>query len=203
MNKHVDEFLSLRCAPDVLAATSKSGKTAKEISEAMGLYKRFRNKLISKPMTFDVVEFCAGNALPSLLAVFIGAARFANPVDRKQRKGRWSRVHRLNYMEGNIYDEEWESLDSSALIVANHACGKLANRAIEIFNKSNASSLYLMPCCQGRRDEQRYNWLKPQIGQYRIWCLTLSNLIQGAKVKMHEDENILSPCNVIIEAHKI
>ncbi len=69
-SRYVDEFLSLNCAPDVLGAVGPINNPSKEISEAMAVIRRLRPIVLKEGSVslVGMLEFCAGNALTSVLA---------------------------------------------------------------------------------------------------------------------------------------
>ena len=199
MNHYIDEFLSLRCAGDVLNVVNPLGnKSQKEITESMAVIKRIKHIVLKdEPMTYSVVDLCAGNALTSVLAAFLFPIKQAIAVDKKPRNRKWNTADRFDYRLRDILNDPITGIDKNTIIISIHPCGKLAEKVCEIYNKSEASHLILMPCCKGQFKSNQ--WLKERLGNYGEWCLHLSNLVDGQLV---QDMNVISPKNIVITAKK-
>jgi len=204
-NSLVDEFLSLKCAPDVLGACGTIQNPSKEISEAMGIVKRMKKELLfrKEEKEIAVYDLCAGNALGSVLLAYIFKNVYVQATDSKERKRNWELVKRFNYFVRDIHDlNSGEFLDES-IIMAIHPCQKLAERVIELYNESKASSLYLLPCCEGETQNFPGRALISNFpnGKYIAWCMQLTKQCKG-QVDLKFVSRCLSPKNILIEAHK-
>ncbi|MHC4604629.1 MAG: methyltransferase, partial [Planctomycetota bacterium] len=171
---YVSEFLSLKCAGDVLNATAPLGPRAeKEITEAMAVVSRLRGMALAEPMKYELYDLCAGNALCSVLAVHLLPIKFAHAVDKKPRNRRWDLVQRFEYLSCDIYDSL--SLKSPAIIISCHPCRDLAKRVIQIYHEQeSAAHLVLIPCCKGKIDTPLPTGiLKKRLSKYEQWCFYL------------------------------
>ena len=199
---YTSEFLSLKCAGDVLNCCSPLGaKSQKEITESMGMIKRIRSIFLSEPMKYNLVDLCAGNALTSVLAVHLLPVSVAKAVDIKPRRRKWNKAKRFSYDELDIYGGTiFDYVDSDTIIICVHGCKDLARRVIEIYKKSNAKALFMMPCCNGKLTRKYPQSIIQTLGKYKIWCWDLLQDMaeKDAKNIFVEDKKILSPKNVII-----
>lgn len=194
---YVHEFLSLRRSAEILMVVNPLFAPEKEITESMAILKLLRPIALTQPMRYKVVDLCAGNALTSVTSVFTLPVKEAIAVDKRTRKRPWSTVKRFQYLNCDIYNESLEELlDSDTLITAIHPCGELAVRIIDLFNRSEAKALFLMPCCKGRTIDARYETARKQLGGYSVWVHTLSARLEGGQFLV--DPQVLSPCNAIV-----
>ena len=211
-NKYVNEFFSLTCMPDILDILSPISGKKKEISESMAVIKQIRKIVMKKPKTrFLVFDFCAGNALTSTLANFLYPNVSSYAIDKAVRDRDWDMIKRFMYIKSNIYKKNWEYTlhqqrviypRTKFIIIGVHPCGELSKRIIEIYNKSKADHLIIMPCCTGGK----YKFSLPQVitekvGNYLTWCMYLLNLVEGRK-RLIVDEGIISPKNALIIARR-
>ena len=205
-----DEFLSLKCAGDVLNVVSPLGnKAKKEISESMAIIKVLRPIILKNPHMYTLYDLCAGNALTSVIAVHLLSLEKAIAIDKRKRKRRWNKIKRFEYTVNNLF--ELKKLSDARLeggiIIAVHPCGKLANEVIRLYNNSPLiSHLILMPCCNGKIDSNFANQLnklpkllRNRINKYELWCWYLASLCKGS---MTIDKKVLSPKNIIVTASK-
>lgn len=199
---YVSEFLSLKCAGDILNVVSPVTRTQKEISEAMAIMKHLRKITIKSPMKYAVLDLCAGNALASVTAVHLLPVSYADACDIKPRKRRWDMVKRFSYFEIDIYDfDPLRIMYSSSIIISIHPCAKLAERVVDIYNQSAAEYLIMMPCCNGKLKVDAPEIIKEKLGKYLMWCWQLAERCEG-KVKLRQDKKCLSPKNCVIIARK-
>jgi len=200
-SKHLQEFLNLRCAGDVLNVVNPIGNKAnKEITESIAVMRQVRKIALAKPNFYSLYDFCAGNALTSVLSLFVLPIRFSMAIDIKKRERHWDLARNFIYNNQDIFNFDPKTVESNSIIIAVHACGKLANRVIEIYKESNASHLILMPCCTGEYNYGKYPAIiKTRLGSYLLWCLSLSESVNG---KLIVDNHCLSPKNAIIVAEK-
>jgi hypothetical protein len=196
---YTSQFLTLKSAGDILNAVNPIGKSAeKEISESMGIIKHLRNIVLREPMKYKLFDLCAGNSLTSIIACHLLPIKSATAIDIRERNRHWSEVKRFNYLFRDIYKIEPEMFDEDSIIIGVHACKDLAKRIVELYNKSKAKHLLLMPCCESSLSG-KYQLVCDKIGKSLMWCLELAIECNG---KMHKDQKILSPKNVVIVAQK-
>lgn len=198
MNRYLQEFLSLKCSGDVLNVVNPLGnKSAKEITESMSMLSRVKRIALKKPMHYNVVDMCAGNALTSILSVFVLPVNKATAIDKRERGRKWNLAKRFSYVVRDIKDIEPSSFTEEDIIISVHPCGELAKRVIKIWKESESKHLLLMPCCSG--NFKKNTFLREKLGVYTLWCLHLASLCGGDLI---EDKNCLSPKNIIISANK-
>lgn len=196
---YINEFLNLKCSGDVLNVVSPLGpKANKEITESMGIIKHIRSLTLKHPMGFTLYDFCAGNALTSVLSSYLLPIKNSIAIDIKVRKRNWKHAKRFEYQFQDIHNFNTNNIEENSIIISVHPCTQLAYDVINLFKKSKASYLFLMPCCSGRLDG-RNTLITNKLGKYFGWCTQLSNTCDG---KMYEDVHILSPKNIIIKAKK-
>ena len=210
-NKYINEFFSLTCYPDILDILNPISGRKKEITESMAVVKYLRRLALKNPeKQFLLYDFCAGNALTSTIASFLYKNIQSYAIDKKVRERDWNKIKNFMYLQSDIKDENWEYLlnlqgaiyPMKIIVIGVHPCRDLSNRIIEIYNKSEADHLILMPCCTGGQ----YKFSLPQVikekvGDYLTWCVYLLNLVEGKK-RLIVDESILSPKNALIIADK-
>lgn len=198
---YVSEFLSLKCAGDVLNIVSPLGdKAQKEITESMAVVKRLRSISLRKPMEYTLYDLCAGNALTSVIAVHLLPIKHAVAMDKKPRKRQWRLAKRFQYVTKDIYDIDPKyNIAPNSIIIAVHACTDLSNRVINIYLESDASYLILMPCCEGKKTLYFPPIFKEKLGTYLWWSYQLA---LKAKGRLLVDEKVISPKNALIIARK-
>ena len=205
---YIDEFINHDCAGDIMNIIPKQKKYHKEITESMGVISRLRKDAMQNKMELTLVDMCAGNALTSVLSVFILPIKKAYAIDKKKRDGRYNLAKRFEYIEGDIFKPEtWiDKLKfdgkQNHMLIGVHACGQLANEIIRIYNSypDEFRKLYLMPCCPGNMAGSD-NFLIEKLGKYTAWCYQLKEMIK-TKCKIYRDKKIISPANIIIEARR-
>jgi hypothetical protein len=198
--KYMNKFLNLKCSGDVINAISPIGhEPAKEITESMGLIKKFKGLLIANPGKYNILDLCAGNALTSVLASHLFKLDYANAIDKKSRNRRWELVNSFNYIVGDIYQDEIKHyVNNNTIIISVHACGNLAKRIIEIYKMTDAKALVLMPCCLARLERKYPEEIEKRLGHYLLFCWDLMQELENSTLVV--DNSILSPKNVIIKA---
>jgi len=202
--KYVDYFLKLKCAPDILSIVSPiNAGPSKEISEAVTIIKRLREETLKKPMCYNVLELCAGNPIPSIMSVFCQPVDYATAFDKRKIERDWDKAKRFKYVQGNIYENDvYDYINENTIIITSHPCSELAKRIIEIYQCSDARSLYLIPCCVGQiipAEFPQKEYLKKELGRYKAWSFYLASKCGG---KLEQDNYCLSPANIIIKAKK-
>ena len=211
-NKYINEFFGLTCYPDILDILNPISGRKKEITESMAVMKQIRRIVFKQPdQRFYLFDFCAGNALTSAIASFLYPNIHSYAIDKRVRDRRWSKIRRFMYVKSNIYKERWEHMThqhraiypmTDFIVIGVHPCRGLAQRIIEIYNKSKADHLILMPCCTG--DRYKFSLplaIKEKVGDYLTWCVYLLDLVEGQK-RLIVDENVLSPKNALIIASR-
>lgn len=203
MSRYVSEFLSLKSTGDILNVVNPLGnKAEKEISETMAVKRFLKSIALKAPMKYSVLDLCAGNALTSVLSVFVLPVARAVAVDVRPRKRNWEGAKRFSYSNIDINgDEIFNLVDENTIIIAIHPCSDLANRVIEIYNKTKAKHLILMPCCKGKVTMKLPNLIKSRLGKDMVWTWQLAQQCKG-KTEIYEDKSCLSPRNSIIYSHK-
>ncbi len=199
---YTSEFLNLKCAGDVLNCVSPLGnKSRKEITESMGMIKRIRSIFLSEPMKYSLLDLCAGNALTSVLAVHLLPVLNANAVDIRPRKRNWSKAKRFVYNHMDIHSKGiFTFIDANTVIICVHGCGNLARRVIEIYKKSQAKAVFMMPCCGGTIKRKYPLVVEKAMGKYVLWSWDLLQDITEKESKkiFVVDKKILSPRNIIV-----
>lgn len=201
MARYVEEFMSLKCAGDVLNAVHPIGnKIEKEITEAMAIIKNLRGFILSSPGPHRVVDLCSGNALVPVLAAFLFPNTITIAIDKKYRDRKWHLVKNFTYLETDIYENYvYDFIDENTIITAVHPCQNLAKRVISIYKNSKAKGLILMPCCEGNLTKKYPQYIQEKLSSYDLWAWELAEEAGG---NIHADKHCLSPKNLIIEAKK-
>ena len=194
---YIERFLQYKCSGDILNAVNPINHTCKEISESMAIIQKIKGLTLQNKMELTVLDLCAGNALTSIMSVFMLPVKNAIAIDKKprERKG-YATVNRFEYRQGDIYDFDYVDSKSGYVIIASHPC-EHALKIIDLYNQSEAKALCIIPCCRTQHNYQNAQFLKDShMSKYDIWCLYLSSLVPGSKLT--KCKNILSPCNNII-----
>jgi len=203
MNRYVDEFLSLRSAPDILATVGHLGnKPQKEITEAMGIIKYLKRIVIKEPGKYQVVDLCSGNALVPVIAVHLFPISSAIAIDKLKRERNWKRAERFVYLQMDINDIDFNKLSRPTILTAVHSCKNMAEKTIEIYNTTPiVKHMILMPCCIGNLDTSLLRFIKQEAGNDLAWVTKLALQCKG-KVKVGKDNFVMSPKRYIITASK-
>ncbi len=199
---YLDQFLSLKCAGDVLNVVAPIQRAQKEISESMAIINRLRS---INPMEGILIDLCAGNALTSVITAHLLPFKNVIAVDIKKRKRKWEAVKRFEYLQHDIKapdtpDELYS--DQISAVISIHPCGELAELVIEYWKCLKRAgqnvSLFIMPCCKGQIKEQKIpSCFNKKLTKYDRWAWYLAELADG---KLTFDDKCLSPCNAIVEA---
>lgn len=202
--QYINEFLRLKCVADVMASVGDLGKnSAKEITESMAAIKKARSVFLASTYTpITIYDLCAGNALTGTLISFLFKVEHVYAIDRKLRKRRWELISNFTYLTENINDFDEKRIERNALIIAVHPCSTLAVRVCDIYNKSAAKHLIMLPCCVGNMPDigSKYpHIVREKISRYTLWSLYLAEKVHG---DIHEDKKCLSPANHVITATK-
>ena len=197
-NPYLSEFLSLRCAPDVLVSAFPVKRAAKEITESMAAIKHIRGVALKEPLKYFLYDLCAGNALTSVIAAHLLPIKGAVAIDKRQRKRNWANAKKFSYIIEDIGRLSPDFFPEDSIIVSVHACRSLAKKIVELYRRSDASRMVLMPCCIGEFDK-RYQFIADITGKYYAWAFQLAEMADG---RVHIDKNILSPSNALVVAEK-
>jgi len=207
MSYYLSQFLSLKCAEDILNISQSLGhKPEKEISEAMAIRRILKPITLNNPNKYNVLEMCAGNALPSILAAFTLPITNTLAIDKRIRERRWDLIKKFEYLFTDINNIPHDKINNNTIIIAMHSCKNIAKTIINIYNKSLSPILILCPCCIGHikfTENNQLQWLKEKykISKYDQWVTYLTSLCKGT-ITIFNDKNILSPKNNIIIANK-
>ena len=198
---YVSEFLSLKCAGDVLNVCSPLGsKAEKEITEAMAIIRRLRRLVLNRPMKYHVLDLCSGNALVPIIAIHLLPILSSAAVDKRERNRQWHRAQRFTYHKMDICSPDVYSLvDKNTIITGVHPCQELASRTVEIYRNSQAAGLLLMPCCIGNIKIRLPQFILERLGRYLVWTWQLADKAGGS---FSIDNKVLSPKNAIVSAWK-
>lgn len=200
---HYDNFLKLRCAQDVLDAVRPLNKEVKEVSEAMAATNCLRWTTMHPSRMFNLLDLCAGNAVGSVLAAHRFVFSSVTAIDKKpvRMAQKTSRVQRFNYVKMDIFSNDiYSYISSRTILIAIHACSDKAKRITEIWNKSDARFLVMIPCCVGKWSMSTKPFLLKKLGPYLSWCLHLAGEVNGS---LTVDEKMVTPCNGIIRASHV
>ena len=203
MSKYVSEFLSLNCAPDVLAAVGFLGnKPEKEITEAFAILRKIKAITMREPNKYQVVDLCSGNALVPVLSAFLYKITRSFAIDKLPRDRNWHLVKNFQYVKEDIYNIHNDFILEPTILTAVHSCRDLAEQTIKIYNENeNIRHLILMPCCIGNLDTSLLRFIKEQANGDLAWITKLAMQCKG-KVSISKDNHVLSPKNYIIWARK-
>jgi hypothetical protein len=210
MTKYVKEFNNLNCNPEILDVVLPVQRQRKEITESMAMIKILRKIVLKrKDFQYQIFDFCAGNALTSVIASFLFKNVSCFAIDIRPREREWSKVKNFEYLNSDIRKEDWGLLIKTfkkihphikTIIMSVHPCIDLAETILSIHRTSKSNYLILMPCCQGKTAGYSLpEVIVKKIGKYLRWCLYLQNKIEGNS-KLYIDNFCLSPKNAIITA---
>ena len=197
---YLDEFLSLRCAGDIINVLNPIQNFQKEVSEAMAVIKQLKKIVFSKNTKYALWDFCSGNALVPAISAFLLPIEHSYAIDKKERKRPWDNIRKFTYVKTDIY--YLTPPNPSIILTAVHACGDNAKVIIDTFNRSKSKHLILMPCCSGHMLNRVPQLISDKLDPYEKWCYYLYGLIDTPKKNIFVDNKILSPKNIIIVANK-
>lgn len=199
---YVNQFLKLRCAPDVLASCVEMAKPEKEISEAWSVMRRVRGITLADPMKWTLIDACAGNCLTGVLACHVLPVKAVLAIDIRPERIR-RKPQRWAYLSKPIQEiSTFDLPNSPTILVACHPCRKLAlyvaHRYLAI---DQIRHLVMVPCCCGKPDPATPGvaFVRRQMGQYAAWCYSLAHLVVG---DLYFDQGCLSPCRGVVWASK-
>lgn len=144
--KYLGEFITLKCAPDMLAL--KLFPNAKEISESFAAYEAVRRHLQDIPLDDpDVHMFAVGDGgTPRTAATFAFRSRWTcHSIDPNLKdSSKWMRINRLHCYPVKV--EEFTPVRcKTAVIAAVHSHARL-DQAI-LCAKADRVVVISMPCC--------------------------------------------------------
>jgi len=169
------------------------------------MIRKLKRFALAKPNEYGLIDLCAGNALTSVLAIHLLPFKWALAIDNKPREREWDRAKRFEYRIDDINAamalEEFRRYPFRPFVIVSvHACGQLAERAIELYQNTEAARhLVLMPCCEGIGKNRVPLVIRKKIGHYLAWAWHLNDLAGG---KLYVDKNVTSPKRAIIVASK-
>lgn len=204
--RYVNEFLSLKCAPDVLATVGYLGnKPDKEITEAYAIIKKLKKIVLNEPNKYELIDLCSGNALVPIIAAHLLPINYSYAVDKKPRDRNWSNTLRFQYILEDIYNFNIgikRSPTPSFILTSVHCCKNLAERAIELYNRTEeVKHLILMPCCIGNLDTSLLRFIKKEANDDLAWVTKLATQCKG-DVHVSKDNFVMSPKRYVIHASK-
>ena len=207
---YVEEFLSLKCAPDVLGVVGqmKSG-VCKEITEAMGIMKALRPIVLREPGRYVLYDLCAGNGLVGVLAAHLLPLRYTVSVDKLERRRRWDKVQRFTYCISDIYTESSMARyhmmrNGGPFILAGcHPCKDLSVQILRLYGVlADAKHVVVMPCCKGGLPKDSppvERMVQEKLSRYERWVVGLARMVGG---DVYRDPKVQSLCNCIVTASK-
>jgi hypothetical protein len=142
--KYLDDFIALKCAPDLLAL--KVFPNIKEITESQSAY--YACKRLFRPTDESVTAVCVGDGSTprtgALLAFRTKWNVFSVDPALARKADEYSSVQRLTVVPKKIEDFELHT-DGPMLIVAVHSHAKLS----VCLSKLSGTSVHVvsMPCC--------------------------------------------------------
>lgn len=203
MNRYMRKFLELKCAPDILEIVRPvSSGLEKEISESMAIIERIKPVILKHPNKYNVVDLCAGNALTSIISVFLLPVTHAVAIDKNRLNRNYDLIKRFQYYQKSIFDADITKpvyINRDSIIVASHPCRGTAERIIELYRKTDSAGICIIPCCIGKmKDHERIphrGFLEERLGKYPTWVLYLANQIKSDII---EDKHIMSDKRLMI-----
>lgn len=210
----LNEFLSLRCAGDVINAVAPLRNPCKEISESMAVVRRLKPFFLQRPMELCLVDACAGNALTGILAVHLLPVCWVRVMDREpRRRPGHVRVKRLDYVEHTFGDVARDVIRAGScrwwpgsvrpaagyILTATHPCGT-ASTLVDIYRQDERCvGLVMLLCCKGQLPITVPQAVVDKIGKYEAWALSLAIAAGGT---YYRDARCLSPMNAVVVASK-
>jgi len=168
-SRYFNEFIRLKCAPDLLAL--KLFPNAKEITESMGAYNAVRNHL--KHFDFadpKITLVCVGDgSTPRTAALFaFRSAWTCYSVDPKIRdKTCWQRINRLLIRRRRIEEFNLASC-GKVVIVAVHSHADLTVAWDSVY-ASKEKVAVAIPCCKDQRIHRKGKWDEAGDIEYEDW----------------------------------
>ena len=152
MLRYIGEFVTLKCAPDMLAL--KLFPNAKEISESFGAYEAVRRHLQELDLKDpDVTVIAVGDgATPRTAATFaLRSAWICHSIDPNLKGGalRWGQIQRLTLWPERVENVRPIKAKKVAVVVAVHSHADL-RKAILVADAPRIVVI-AMPCCVPQR----------------------------------------------------
>jgi len=202
--RYIEQFLSFRCAGDIINVTHPVQSMAKEISESMAMLRHVKVWILKKPKQRSIIDLCSGNALLPIMTAFMLPIRASYAVDKRPRERHWERVKYFHHLNIDIHDKAirdfLRSIKEPFIMTAIHPCRDLAERIVELYLQTEkARKLALMPCCIGQIRAKTSDKVKKRIGRDNLWALQLAGQANGRVI---QDDDVISPKNRIVIAEK-
>lgn len=203
---YINQFLELKCSPDVLGSVYPVIGLEKEISESMAIIKRIKKVLVCSPDTYTVFDLCAGNCLTSSIIAHLFKVKHVYAIDKANRvRDGFSRIKNFSYTILDIVQSKSEIVNlmmksNPCIVISSHPCCDLAQEIIKIYKSGWGSYLVMIPCCHGRLIENYPSFLSEKLSKYEMWCLDLCNMCNG---NAYIDKKCLSEKNIVIVASTI
>lgn len=149
--RHIAEFISLRCAPDILSSGIFKSRTAKEITESMCAYSAVRDWLdpVFSDRSCTLVSVGDGST-PRTASMFAFRSGWrCISVDPALKRLEWS-VDRLTCHPCKVADMPWdeEALTGDVYIVCVHSHAPMADVLERITVPTGIQRhIVTMPCC--------------------------------------------------------
>uniref|UniRef100_A0A6M3JAP8 Putative methyltransferase n=2 Tax=viral metagenome TaxID=1070528 RepID=A0A6M3JAP8_9ZZZZ len=204
MEDYISRFLKLRSAGNILNTVVPVNGLSKEITESVAIWIEIKKiALHHKEDKRILYELCAGNALTSILSLHTLPISEAIAIDKRERKRNWHLTERFSYLNTDITKLSPDYFAPGSIIIGVHACKDLSSTIIDLYNRSQAQYLIIMPCCVGslKITYTLPKYLSDIVGRYDLWAIELANSCIG-KTKIKRDLKILSPKNYVIVAKK-
>jgi hypothetical protein len=205
MLRYVDQFLSFRCAGDVIGVVGPMKGFSKEISEAMAIVRRIKPIIIKESKQWTLLDLCSGNALVPVITAFTLPTVHNYAIDKRERSGRrWAQIRNFTYLNNDIYSQDVvnviRSIPGPIILTSVHPCKGLAERVVDIYNNcDNIEKLFLMPCCVGKVPMNIADKVQSQMNRDNLWGLYLALKADG---RLTQDNHIISPKNRLVIADK-
>lgn len=200
---YLSQFLSLKSASDILAASGPINNPIKEISESMAVIRPLR-KFFFRLNTdilenYTVIDLCAGNCLTGLIIAHLFKCNTISVDKKRPQKLNEKNVQRYKFIEEDL-KKFFSSLDytKSLIFISSHPC----QLAFDIIKQAITCGVKfsILPCCLGKGSE--FNDLpslpllcEQKMSKYEQWCLKLA--LYG-RANVYKDLNCLSSKNCVV-----
>jgi len=200
----INHFLELKCAGDVLNSVYPFLEPEKEITESMSIIKRIKKILVTNPNKYNIFDLCSGNCVTSSLIAHLFKVKNVVAIDNKDRDRQgFSKIRGFSRIKLDIIKEKDILIktineNNPSIIVSVHPCDELAIAIIDIYKKSGADYLIMMPCCEGNKSEKYPSFIVDKLSPYELWCLDLCKLSNGNgqfDKQCKSEKNIVIVCN--------
>lgn len=149
MPHYFDEFVKLKCAPDLLAL--ELFPNGKEITESFGAYNAVRNYILPKTniklSQEDVDLVCVGDGCtPRTAAIFAFRSKWnCYSIDPALRMKDYSKIKRLTLYNKKVEEMEF-STNNPLIIVMVHSHATIKNTLAHV-RSTKERHLVTIPCC--------------------------------------------------------